>query len=281
MGLTNMNNERAEVFVGKEGTGKTTKVRNLLPNALYMFANDVEISDIHSVPKELGIIIEDIHYKPMTKEIVSIIRSYRGKVLLTSRNQKSIPAEIKRITKMRKVGSKKYVQEEIKSLAPRSEEPFTYERDIFSLMTEYLRDTDREKIRELLLYNKPADTQVVSWLAENIHPNKIIFVDGVVKRRWSQRYFYEMLAYSHNGKFFRRPSMPKRGSYSKVPKLLKRVGLQPHEKRLFVQLLEDEDFYKYAKSKYNNEECRLMGLGEKRKPKERKRVKQVTLGDFQ
>ena len=40
---------------------------------------------------------------------------------------------------------------------------------------------DRELIRELLLFNKPSDTQIISWLAENMHPNRLIFVDGVVK----------------------------------------------------------------------------------------------------
>ena len=75
--------------------------------------------------------------------------------------------------------------------------------------------------------------------------------------------------------------MPKRGKYSKVPRLLKRVGLAPHEHKLFKQLLQDNDFRKYALSKFNNEECRLMGLGEKKTLSLRKeKSKQFSLEEF-
>ena len=259
-----MNTKRSEIYVGKTGTGKTTLVKSLAPDAIYFYANEVEIADIYSVPRDLGIIIEDLDHKPNTKEIVHIIRSYRGNVILTSKNRKSIPKEILNICKIKNVGTKKYLRESIKALSPRSEEPVSFERDVFSLINEYLRDSDREKIKELLLFNKPADTQIISWLTENLHPNKLLFIDGVVKRRWPQEYFYEMLAYTHDGKLFRKTSMAKRGKYSKVPRLLKRVGLKPDEERLFRQLLEDENFLKLAKKKYNNQEYRLMGLGEKK-----------------
>ena len=47
------------------------------------------------------------------------------------------------------------------------------------------------------------------------------------------------------------------------------------------QLIEDDDFKEYAKKKLNNGDCRLIGLGEKRKPKPRvKKIKQMNLGDF-
>ena len=66
--------------------------------------------------------------------------------------------------------------------------------------------------------------------------------------------------------------MAKKGKYSKAPRLLKRVGLKPDEERLFRQLTNDEDFVKFAKIKYNNEECRLMGLGEKRIRREKRKM---------
>jgi hypothetical protein len=108
-----------------------------------------------------------------------------------------------------------------------------------------------------------------------------LFIDGVVKRRWPQEYFYEMLSYTHDGKLFRKTNMAQRGKYSKAPRLLKRVGLKPDEERLFKQLIESEDFAKFAKKKYNNEECRLMGLGEKKVRKDKpKKPKIKTLEDF-
>jgi len=267
-----MNTKRSEIYVGKTGTGKTTLVRSLAPNAIYFYASEVQVADIYSIPLDLGIIIEDLDYRPNTKEIVHIIRSYKGNVILTSKNRKSIPKEILNICKIKNVGTKKYLRESIKSLSPRGEEPVSFERDVYSLINDYLRDSNRENIKEILLFNKPADTQIISWLTENLHPNKLLFIDGVVKRRWSQEYFYEMLAYTHDGKLCRKTNMAKRGKYSKVPSLLKRVGLKPDEERLFRQLIEDENFLKLAKKKYNNQEYRLMGLGEKiiRKSKPKK-----------
>ena len=93
-------------------------------------------------------------------------------------------------------------------------------------MADFLKNTNRDLIAELLLFNKPSDTQVLSWLTENMHPNRLIFIDGVVKRRWSQRYFYEMLAYSHTGKSFGRVNMPKRRAYSQIPRLSRRLGVK-------------------------------------------------------
>ena len=276
-----MNTKRSEIYIGKTGTGKTTLVKSLLPDALYFYANEIEIVDVYSIPIELGIIIEDVDFKPNTKEIVKVIRSYRGTVVLTSKNRKSIPKEILNICKVKNVGTKKYLRETVKGLAPRSEEPFSFERDVFTLINDYLRNSDRELIKDLLLFNKPSDTQMISWLTENLHPNKLLFIDGVVKRRWPQEYFYEMLSYTHDGKLFRKTNMAQRGKYSKAPRLLKRVGLKPDEERLFKQLIESEDFAKFAKKKYNNEECRLMGLGEKKVRKDKpKKPKIKTLEDF-
>ena len=91
-----------------------------------------------------------------------------------------------------------------------------------------------------------------------------------------------MLAYGYDGRFYGRLNMPIRKQYSKIPSLLRRLGIKNADKRVFKQLTDDEDFVKFAKSKLNNGECRLMGLGEKRvrkaKPKQKK--KQVSLGDY-
>ena len=76
--------------------------------------------------------------------------------------------------------------------------------------------------------------------------------------------------------------MPLKKQYSKIPSLLRRLKIKNADKRIFRQLIKDEDFLKYAKSKLNNSECRLLGLGEKRvrKAKPVSKVKQTTLGDF-
>ena len=139
-----------------------------------------------------------------------------------------------------------------------------------------------KKKEYLLLFNKPSDTQIITWLSQNIHPNKLIFVDGVVKRRWSQRYFYEMLAYAHSGKSFGRLSMPQRKAYSQIPKLARRLGVK--SPRVLRQLCMDEELVVHFQKKLNNAECRILGLGEKKKRTTKVRtsgVKEVkTLVDF-
>ena len=241
----------------------------------------MNLKDIFSVPLDIGIIIEDVHHKPNTKEVLDVLYKYRGTIVLTSINQKSIPKEIKSIVKIKRTGKVNHIQDSFTTLAPRSQEPYDMDRDVFTIVLDYLRESDREQLLELLKFNKPPDTQIISWLAENIHPNRILFIDSVVRRRWPAHYFYEMLAYSHSGKTFTRPRMPTRRAYSKIPSICRRVGLKSGDEQLLRQLIKDESFSNHIKTKLNNSEYRLLGLGEKkvRKPK-KKALKQITLEKF-
>ena len=189
MGLTTIKKERAIIITGKHGTGKTTKALEIVPNAIVCYANVMVIKDPSSLPIDNGIIIEDLHYKPKKDVILDVLRKYRGKVVMTSINQKSVPSEIKNMIKFKRAGSVSHLRDSIKELAPRSETPYSFERDMFSLVDAYLKEMDREKIRLLLKYNNPPDTQIINWLAENQHPNKLVFIDSVVKRRWNKDYF--------------------------------------------------------------------------------------------
>ena len=279
MGLTNLNKLRPILLTGKVGTGKSKKARTFVNNPVVFYADSIDY-DIGAIPIDNGIIIEDVHHKPEKDAILTILRNYRGQVVLTSINEKSVPKEIKTMCQIKRAGSKNHLRESIETLAPRSEQPFSYERDTYSLVMEYLKTTDRELIRELLLFNKPSDTQLLSWLCENMHPNRLIFIDGVVRRRWSQRYFYEMLAYAHTGNMVGRLNMPMRGTYSKIPSLSRRLGVR--NPKLLPQLFQDEDFKAWAKTKLNNAECRLLKLGEKKRRKKTDpiKVQQKSLEDF-
>lgn len=264
MGLTNLNNKRTILITGKQGTGKSTKALTFVENPIILYANDIDF-DVGSYPIDNGIIIEDLHYKPDKEAILNIIRKYKGQVVLTSINQKSVPKEIITMCQIKRAGSTNYLENKLKEIAPRSEKPFSWERDTYSLIYDFLKETDRELVKDLLLFNKPADTQIISWLAENMHPNRLLFIDGVVKRRWKQRYFYEMLAYCHEGNVRGKINMPTRTTYSKIPYLSKKLGVK--NPNVLNQLLMDEEFKKWAKTKLNHAECRLLKIGEKRKRK--------------
>ena len=279
MGLTNLNKQRPILLTGKVGTGKSQKAKTFVNDPVVFYANSIDF-DIGSIPIDKGIIIEDVHYKPEKDAILSILRNYRGQVVLTSINEKSVPKDIKAMCQIKRAGSKNHLRERIESLAPRSEQPFSYERDTYSLVMDYLKLNDRDLVCELMLFNKPSDTQVLTWLCENMHPNRLVFVDGVVRRRWSQQYFYEMLSYAHMGNMVGRIQMPRRGTYSKVPSLSRRLGVK--NPKILSQLLQDEDFKTWAKTKLNNAECRLLKLGEKKRRKKTDpiRVQQKSLEDF-
>ena len=265
MGLTNRNNDnRTILLTGKTGTGKSTKALTFVNDPIVLYANDIDF-DVGSFPVENGIVIEDVHYKPDKSAILHIIRNYRGQVVLTSINQKSVPKEIKDMCRIKRAGSHNFLEEEIKAIAPNSETPFSLDRDTYSIVNGFLKERNRDLVAKILLFNKPSDTQILSWLSENMHPNRLIFVDGRVKRRWSQRYFYEMLAYSHTGSFVGQLNMPKRRAYSQIPKLARRLGVK--NQRLLPALLKDEAFKEQAKKKLNNAECRLLKIGEKQRRK--------------
>jgi len=282
MGFTTMEIKRPILLTGKTGTGKTTKAKTIIPNASIYYANDMKVKDLGSMSKEDGIIIEDIHIKPNKEEILNVLRNYRGQVVITSINEKSVPKDIKSMCQIKRAGSNKYLYNSIMEIAPHSQEPFSLEQDTYTLVSMFLKETDRDKVATVLKYNKPSDTQILSWLVENMHPNKLLFVDGVVKRRWSSNYFYEMLAYSHVGKTLGRVNMPMRGKYSQKPKLIKRLGIKTGEDRLFQQFKKDEDFVIYAKTKLNNGDCRILSLGEKKRRRKTDPIipQQKTLGDY-
>jgi len=280
MGLTSINKNRTIVITGKHGTGKSTMAKAMFEDPLVFYANEISINDIRSIPAERGIVIEDIHLKPKKDEILNVLRNYKGEVVMTSLNQKSIPKDIKNMVKFKRAGTVQHIRNKITELAPRCEEPFSFEADTFSLVLAYLKESNRDLISDMLKFNKPSDTQIMSWLVENIHPNRLAFVDSVVKRRWSQDYFYEMLAYTFAGKNYSRPSYPKRKAYSKIPSLCRRLGLKSDGERLLKQLCQDEEFSRWAKTKLNNSECRLLGLGEKKIRKSKIKIKVKKLSDY-
>jgi hypothetical protein len=118
-----------------------------------------------------------------------------------------------------------------------------------------------------LKFNKPADVQIMTWLGLNLNPNKLVFIDGRVKRRWSSNYFYELLAYAHDGRIYSKVNYPKRGSYSKVPTILRKLRIKPNQGYLLPQLLKDNEFAEWAKKRLKSEETRVLGMKDRARPR--------------
>ena len=265
MSLLNMQNQnRTIIIVGKDGTDKLQKAMKLVSdNPIIQYANEFDIEDNYSIPADVGIIIRECNYKPNVELIRKTILEYRGQVVLTSLNQKDVPKKLFNLCKLKR--GKKLEVDEIKQLAPRSDEPHNFDTDIFTLVGDYLRNPDRDIIMQSLKISKPSDTQFVSWLAPNIHPNKLMFVDAKVKRRWNPDYFYEMLAYSHDGRMQRKMTPPQRKAYSTIPKILRKLKMRRSQVYLFKDLLKNSDFRDHCRKTLSSSECRTLGLGEKKR----------------
>lgn len=279
MGLKNMNKKRAILVIGKTGTGKTTKAKTFVNNPIVFYANDKIEFDLGSFPVERGIIIEDIHHKPNKDVILNIVRRYRGQVVLTSINKKSVKWIVKMCV-VKLAGSNKYLQQSIKRQAPNSEPPEDIKKGEFELIYPFMKDRRRDKIKDLLLYNEPKDYSILNLLVQVLHPTRLILIDSTVKRRWHKKYFYEMLAYCHEGGGVAViPRGKPRTDKVKEDKRLKENfrslsrKLKVKEVRVFKQLCKDVILKEHFKKKLSHGESRLLKLGEKKKPKKKKEIK--------
>jgi len=268
MSLINMKNQnRTIIVVGKDGTDKMEKARKLVSeDPIIMYANEYDIEDNHSIPANRGIIIRECNYKPNVEAIRKTILEYKGQVILTSINQKDVPKKLFGMCKLNRA-TKKSLFDEIKEIAPRSDEPYNYDVDIFTMVGDYLRNPDREVVKNQLMISEPADIQFISWLAPNLHPNKLMFLDAKVKRRWSKAYFYEMLAYAHDGRMHRKMTPPQRKAYSSIPKILRKLKMRPFQKYLLKDLLKNNDFKEYCRKTLSTTDLRILKLRKDRQTK--------------
>ena len=254
---------RPIIIVGKPGTGKTTKALEILgDNPIVQYADEYDIEDNFSIPLDKGILIEEAGIKPNVDAIVRTLLQYRGQVVLTSYNQKDVPKKIYNLCKLKRAGTTNYLNYTVNECMQGSVPPEDYDINIFSLIHDFFKNSNRDDVLIKLKMNKPYDEQFLSWLVLNMHPSKVAYLDAKVKRRWSQDYFHELIAYAHNGRTNKKVVIPSRRTYSKIPTICRKVGLKSHEAYLLTQLLEDADFTQFVKSRVNNVERRTLQLGD-------------------
>ena len=270
------------LIIGKTGTGKTKKACDLLPaNPIHRYADEYDIEDNFSIPVDRGILIEEVEHKPKTKLICDTLLQYKGKIVLTSVNRKDVPKKILNMCKAKLSGNVNHAYLELREVAPNCDsEPETYVKNAFELLHTYLKNPYRDKVVEIFKLNKPSDVQMLTWLATNVHPNKLAYVDGRVKRKWSSDYFYELLVYAHSGRISRGVDIPSRRKYDKRPSICRKLGLRPNEWYLLESLKKDPELANWLRKKLGNEDRRYVGLKDKIRIKVSDTHKQMILEDF-
>jgi len=271
-------NNKFKLLCGGNGAGKTKRARQILGSRPFieMEACDITIKDIYSYPKTHGILIEQVHYKPETQKIIKIL-SVHPHVVLTSINEKDVPKSIMNLCVRKRMGQTDNRQELIRMESPNCDKPLKFEKSIYDLNIEYLKNKDRHEVLEYMKYNKPADMQILSWVAPNIDVRKIAFSDQIM-RRWSKDYFMEIFVFSWGGNHYGRPKFASRNTYSPVPKICNKLGLKEKDAYLVRAYLKNPEYKEWAISKLDAEECKILGL---KKPR-RKTIKysNTKLGDF-
>tara|TARA_B110000495_G_C23019897_1_gene604854 strand:+ start:1074 stop:1904 length:831 start_codon:yes stop_codon:yes gene_type:complete len=269
---------KAVIFVGGNGCGKTTMALKEMGNRPYVIyqANDIRIDDVYSYPKNHGIIIEDVHHKPQKDKLIQLLCSANN-IVLTSINEKSVPKAIMNLCVRKRMGQKDLRQVNMKTIAPNCNSIMKYEMSMYDINMQFLKNSNRKEVVELIKYNKPADLQLLSWVQPNVNINCIIRADNIM-RRWRIDYFYEILSYSYEGNHKGRVEFPKRNAYSPVPKICNKLGLKGKDSYLVKLLLEDDAYKEWATSVLDNDECKILGLTKPRK--KTIRIVNTKLGDY-
>ena len=146
---------------------------------------------------------------------------------------------------------------------------------------EFLKNPDRDYVSFKLKEDKIPTNQVLHWMTNNVSIDILAFIDGHVKWRWPANYIYELLAFSHKGKGYNVNS-PKRGKYTEVDKICRKIGLRSNERYLLKDLLKNKEVRDFVKTKVSHQQWRMLGYGEKknRVNKSYKKDYTKTLEDF-
>ena len=168
--VIDMKIKRPTLIVGKPGTGKTYQAKEILgDNPIVKYANEYDIEDPQSMPIDRGILIEEVHYKPSIKLIVETLLTYKGKVVLTSLNQKDVPKRLFNMCKLKRAGTLNKEQTVIKQLAPSADEPCDYVASVFDITREWLSNPIREDVITMMKINKPYDEYMLCIISDNIY----------------------------------------------------------------------------------------------------------------
>lgn len=262
--FSQMNKTKTQMFIGGYGSGKTTRAKELVgEDHVRIYADELDESYL-SLPIEKAIIVEEVSDCANVDALLDLMR-LRNNIVLTSINKKDVSKKVVSMCKVTALGQTNYWYQDILETSPRAEASIKDDKQVIDLVGRWLKEKNRDSVASMLKKHRPPETQFMTWLCENYMNERIAYVDGVVKWKWNKDYFYEMMAYTHMGGNYLKFKAPKRATYSEYPSIARRLGLKRKETGLMLDLLMDEKFKEWAKTKLEHKHCRMLKLGEKRK----------------
>ena len=271
--------KRPKIFIGKWGTGKTTKATIEAGGGvnLFYYASDITIDDPFSIPKDYTIIIEEVNYKPQKDKILDLIHAGVD-LVLTSHDKKSVPKPIINACDVKMCGAKNHYQSSLVLMCKNNTKYVSFEDSIWNIMGVYIKTKDRDRLYRDLVHFSPPPMQLLSWAVATFPENEKLMVVSSVMNRLNKDYFYALFAYSWGGGY-RKIVPPKRKEENPYQSICLKLGFKADETYVLKKLISNQAYAESVAKKLSEGECKLLGIKKKRKA--RPKVKpRTTLEDF-
>jgi len=271
--------KRPKIYIGKWGTGKTSKAKIEVGSrdSVFFYANDIQIDDPYSVPKDTVIVIEEVDYKPDKDKILELIHAGVD-LIFTSHNKKDVPKTIMDCCDVKMAGRKNYYQQKLVLYCKNNIEHKTLEANIWEIMGVYIKTKDRARFYRDLVNLSPPPMQLISWAIATFPENERLVIVSSYMNRVSEKYFYALFAYSWDGGY-RKIVPPERKGDNPYNAICVKAGLKPDETYILKRLISNEAYANSLARKLSEADCKLLGI---KKPKRKvARVKRkARLEDF-
>jgi hypothetical protein len=271
--------KRPKIFIGKWGTGKTTKTTIEIAGRDYVsyYASDIKIDDPYSIQDNLMVVIEEVNIKPQKEIIMDLIHAGVD-LVLTSHNKKDVPKEIINACEVKMCGSKNHYQNLYLLTCKNMEKYVSFNDSIWNIMSVYVKSKNRNKFYKDLVKLSPPPMQLISWAIATFPENPRLQVVSSMMNRLSKDYFYAIFAYSWDGGY-RKIIPPHRKANNPYPAIAVKLGFKADETYILKRLIKEQAYAEFVSKKLTEAECRLIGVKKKKRstPKIRPRKK---LEDF-
>ena len=270
---------RPKIFIGKWGTGKTTKATIEAGGGvnLFYYANDITIDDPFSIPKDYTVIIEEVNYKPDKDKILDLIHAGVD-LILTSQDKKSVPKPIINACDVKMCGAKNHYQTALLLSCKNNEKYVSFTDSIWNIMGVYIKSKDRARFYKDLVNLSPPPMQLLSWATATFPDNDILRVVSSMMNRVSKDYFYALFAYSWSGGY-RKIVPPKRKEENPYQTICLKLGFKADETYVLKKLISNQSYADFVSAKLSEGECKLLGIKKKRRSRPKVRPRK-TLEDF-